>query len=299
MALFTLLHSLQKKWKFRLGLLHVNHQLRGRESLRDEAFVRGLAKKLGVPFYSGKVHVKKLAREKGWSLEEAARKLRYDFFAKQAARHRIPVIALAHTQDDQAETILMRMLTGTGLRGLAGIRSERCFGKARLIRPLLGFSKKEVMAFLKEHKIRFVKDSSNDSSRFIRNRIRSRLIPWIEKEINPKAVQALARIPVILQEEVLWLDQLEDMAWKKALRSKTSKQLRLNRTFFLGCLPALQFRILDRALKALDPASGINFLLWQKLKQELNRRNYQISLPRDIDFILKADSLVLLKRRSK
>ncbi len=295
-ALYFLLKPVLKDKRTKLGLLHFNHGLRGREASADEAFVRALARKEKIPFYSARGAVSAEARAANLSIEEAARQARYDFFMKSAAKHGIRTIALAHTQDDQAETVLMRLIQGTGPRGLAGIRKELKIGKVLFVRPLLDFSKREIMEFLKENRISFRTDSSNSSERFLRNRVRRQLLPLLARDFNPRIVESLARIPAIQgEEEQLFLDW-EEKAWGKCFRLKKGKTIYLRRNVFLKLAPALQFRALERALKSLNPQSGLNFEAWQKIRPGLGKKTFRHSLPKDIDFELTPSQCMIYKK---
>ncbi len=295
-ALFYLLQNLEKKWNLKLCILHFNHKLRGAESDRDEKFVETLARKFHVRVIKGKPNRLLKPKSPKESLEEAARRMRYGFFAQAAKRHPILKVAVAHTQDDQAETILMRILQGTGLRGLGGIRSRLEMKGMTIVRPLLEFRKKEILDFLKAREFSFRNDRSNLSEKFVRNRIRHKLLPWLEKEFNPRVVPALARLPVIIKDENQLSDELEDAAWKQVFNRRLGKRVYLNRKKFLNFLPALQFRMLDRALKRLDQQSGMSFDAWQKLKQYLREARYRQSFPKDIDFVLTPSRLVVYKK---
>jgi tRNA(Ile)-lysidine synthase len=190
-ALFHLLRILAPHRKWKIALIHFNHELRPREAKKDENFVCRLAEKFRVPFYVGAGNVKREARKTQTSIEECARKMRYDFFIRTARREKFPVIVLAHTQDDQAETVLMRVIQGTGLRGLQGIREKVKVGKVALVRPLLHFAKQELLEFLRKEKRRFCRDKTNDSTQFVRNRIRLELIPSLRRDFNPCVTEAV------------------------------------------------------------------------------------------------------------
>ena len=295
-ALFYLFKALQKKWKLKLGLLHFNHKLRGRESDRDEAFVKKMACYNGLPFYTAHKPVRLIAKKEKTSLEEEARKLRYEFFIHAAKKYRIKKIAVAHTQEDQAETVLMRVMQGTGLRGLSGIRNHFKKEEVIFIRPLLEISKKDLLLFLKENKISFRRDRSNQSMRFVRNKIREELLPMLAREFNPRVIEAIARIPSIVKEENHLLADLEKTAWRKVFKRKSKEKVYLDRSSFLKFPPALQFRMVDQALKSLDKKSGINFEAWQKLQPNLSRRRFRFSLPKDIDFSITPSKLVIYKK---
>ena len=295
-ALFYLLVCIQKKWNLRLGLLHLNHRFRGRASNGDERFVAGLAKKYRVPVYSERRNIRAFAKKEKYSEEEAARLARYEFFSRRARKYKIKKIVTAHTQDDQAETVLMRLFQGTGLRGLCGIREILQQGQVKLVRPLLSFSKKEILVYLKQNQISFRDDRTNHSVRYLRNRIRLKLIPWLEKEINPQVQRALARVPESLREEAGVLAQMEEAAWRRVFLGKKGRAIILSRKRFENYPAPLQFRILERGLKKLDAKSGLGFEAWQRLRPHLKLTVTRQSLPKDIDLSLTLSKLMLCKR---
>ena len=296
-ALVCLLAPLAAKNRWKLGILHYDHRLR-MASRTDARFVRGLAVKLGLDFHHGSGDVKSEAVRTKTSIEEAARKMRYDFFLKTAKLLKIKKISLAHTLGDQAETVLMRMLQGTGLRGLQGIRETHQIGGITFIRPLLTFTKKELLDFLQVKKMNYRKDESNDSILFLRNRIRLKLIPSLQRDFNPRVVEALSRIPAIVSGESNLVDGLEEKAWRKIFRNVCGQKVRLRRASFLACHPALQFRLVDRSLKLLDRQSGLSFEAWERLRKGLVRPCFCCSLPKDIDFALTPKNLTLYKKKT-
>jgi tRNA(Ile)-lysidine synthase len=295
-ALFHLLQRLALKYSWKLGLIHFNHQLRPQAGKQDEDFVRKLARKHKVDFFRGTGNVEREAKATKTSIEEAARKMRYDFFLRVSKMKRFPVIVLAHTRDDQAETVLMRVLQGTGLRGLQGIREKFRMGRTTLVRPLLGFTKKEILEFGRAAKFAFRKDKSNDSVKFVRNRVRLELIPRLQRDFNPRVIEALARIPSIVAGESALISELEEKAWKKVLKKIRGKKAELRRAAFLKCHPALQFRIVERALKMLDSQSGLSFEAWERFRRGLARPCFRCSLPKDIDFELTRKRAMLYKK---
>lgn len=295
-ALYFLLKSALAGNKIKLGLLHFNHQLRGAASDGDEAFVRKLARKEGVPFISGKAAGKGRGKK---SVEEAARHERYAFFEEAARRHSIRAIATAHTLDDQAETVLMRVLQGTGPQGLAGIRRILMVKKIRFIRPLLKFSKAEILAYLRKNGIAFCRDRSNRSPKFLRNRLRAGLLPQLEKEFNPRIKEALARIPAILEEENEMIEMLKARAAERCIRKKSPRAVELKRKTFQSLPSYLQFWVLDAGLKKLDPQSGMSFEAWQTVKPRLKDRRFRHSLPKSLDLELGPSVLVLRNRLPK
>jgi tRNA(Ile)-lysidine synthase len=171
---------------------HLHHGLRA-DADGDLSFVRALTKSLGIPLTDGRVDVGELSRKERIGLEEAGRKARYAFLHSSALRIGAPVVITAHTLDDQAETVLHRILRGTGLEGLAGILPARDFaegGGIRILRPMLGVSRGEILRYLEARETGFREDSSNADRRFTRNRIRLDILPKL-REINPKIDEAL------------------------------------------------------------------------------------------------------------
>lgn len=295
-ALFHLLRTLSVKYGWKLGLIHFNHKLRPGAAQRDENFVRMVARKARIPFFRGEGDVRREVRRTKTSIEECARALRYDFFLKISHAKKFQKIVLGHTRDDQAETVLMRILQGTGLRGLLGIREKMKLGRVTLVRPLLVFPKKELLRYLKEQGFPFRSDKTNDSHQFLRNRIRLKLIPGLQRDFNPRVVEALSRIPMIMADESALISELEEEAWKKTFRRKTRFKKELRRSIFLKLSPSLQFRVVERALKSLDRKSGLSFEAWERLRQGFARHYFRCSLPKDIDFSLTPKRITIYKK---
>lgn len=295
-ALFHLLEQLSGTYPWKLGLIHFNHQLRPGAAQQDERFVAALAKRYNTPFFCGRGNVRREAKKNKTSIEECARAMRYHFFLKIARTKKFPKIVFAHTQDDQAETVLMRILQGTGLRGLAGIREIYRVRGISFIRPLLIFTKKEILDFLATVKANYRLDQSNNSLKFVRNRIRLKLIPMLQRDYNPRLVQSLSRIPAVVKEENALFSELEHLAWNKLLKSSSNQKVELRRTTFLKLPAPLQFRMIERALKKLDPQSGLSFEAWGKLRNTFERTRSRYSLPTDIDLALTSKRLTLYKK---
>jgi tRNA(Ile)-lysidine synthase len=195
----TLLHvllALKEEYTLTLSVAHLDHGLRP-ESKNDVSFVKGVAKSLGLACHAKRVDVAKFCRQRKLSLEEGAREARYAFLEQVAEKAGASKIAVGHTMDDQAETVLMRLIRGAGPLGLAGIPAKR----GKIIRPLIGVKRKEVVQFLKKNNIPFLKDPSNLEERFLRNRLRLKLLPLLESEFNPNIVETLARTGQLLEQE--------------------------------------------------------------------------------------------------
>lgn len=184
---------------------HYNHGLRGAESDRDEEFVRIFCRERGIPFLSERGDVKAYSQAHGLSEEEAARELRYGFLERARASVNAAVIATAHNAEDNAETLLLNLLRGTGLRGLGGIPPVR----GNIVRPMLAITRDEVEAYLAEHGIPHVEDSTNGQDIYTRNRIRHEVMPVL-KTLNPAFVQSAGRTAELLRRDGEYLDHLAE-----------------------------------------------------------------------------------------
>ncbi len=185
MVLLHSLLSMSKKWEIKIHIAHLDHGIRS-SSIRDAEFVRSTAKRLGIPFTIERIEVKK---KKGESLEEAARRIRYDFLRKVKRESGSDLIATAHHKNDLAETVLYRMIRGTGIRGLAGIKPR----ENDIIRPLLAFSKDEIEEYAKKNSLEYVVDETNFDIKYARNFIRHEVIPVLRR-LNPSLVDSLSRL---------------------------------------------------------------------------------------------------------
>jgi tRNA(Ile)-lysidine synthase len=203
-ALLLMLIAAKKKLGITLCVLHFNHKLRGAAADGDEKFVSGLAGKYKLPFYSAAAAVKTIAKNDKANLEATARRLRYAFFAQCASEHNLDKIAVAHTADDQAETVLAHILRGSGLAGLGGIHPRA--GKS--VRPLLAVSRADLRAYLKAQKQTWREDDSNRDTSKMRARIRKRLIPLLQKEFQPQVVEHLASLANHAREDETLLQEL-------------------------------------------------------------------------------------------
>lgn len=292
-ALFFLLKELAPRLRIHLNLLHFDHALR-RGSEKDLKFVKGLARDFGIPFYGGR-RSRQRVFEKGLSPEEAAREIRYGFFEAAAHKAGIKKIALAHHQDDQAETVLMRLLQGTGLRGLQGIRPVMKRNRVTLIRPLIEIGRAGILEFLKKNSIPYREDQTNRSQRFLRNRIRARLLPLLEKEFNPQIREALSRLARTTAREFAGLDEWVARWGKSCLRARRNGTIWLDRERFLSLPGALQFRLLDQLLHRLDSKSGLDFKSWEKLEQGFRKGKLRVNLPRNLDLNLTPKKFLVKK----
>jgi tRNA(Ile)-lysidine synthase len=272
----ALLHWLVDLGYKELVVCHLNHQLRGRSSDADARFVEKLAEKYQLDFELGSANVPALARKKKWSIETAARDSRYTFFGKVAKRHRCETIFLAHHADDLVETFLINLFRGAGTAGLSRMRetSTRRIDDVDLViaRPLLGVWRKEIDIYVRKHQIKFREDASNKNLNPLRNRIRHRIIPYLEKMLGRNIRRAIWRAAAIASEEEDWIEgQLPD-----------SRELELS-VAKLRVLPvALQRRAIFKWLRA-QKISEVGFDVVERVRSLLdpNAREARINLARN------------------
>ncbi len=206
-----------------LSVAHFNHHLRGAESNADERFVSEVAERLGLPYFVGQADVGRVAREKRQNLEATARRLRYRFFYSLVHQGKVDKVATAHTANDQAETVLLRLLRGAGARGLAGIFPVL---DGKVVRPFLGLERAEIEIEVARRGLRFRTDPSNFDLRFARNRIRRELIPWLEREFNPGVVSGLAQFAALCRDDEAFLEhQAREMAQPWRIRQENEERI--------------------------------------------------------------------------
>src|ERR1700719_2179324 len=203
-ALLLLLLELRAKIGVVLSVVHFNHKLRGKASEADARFVEKLALKHGLAFHVGQADVKAKARRDKNNLEDTARRARYEFFTTLIMAERLDKIVVAHTMDDQAETVLAHILRGTGLAGLGGMHPA----VEHVVRPLLAVRRAELRAYLHGKKRTWREDATNRDTTKMRARIRKKLLPILEKDFQPAVVQHLATLAELAREDEAFLDAL-------------------------------------------------------------------------------------------
>ncbi|HSV94084.1 MAG TPA: tRNA lysidine(34) synthetase TilS, partial [Desulfobacterales bacterium] len=203
-ALLHLLHGRAERLGLRLGVGHLDHGLRP-ESAAEALAVERLAGRLGLAAHIERADVQRLRHRLGTSIETAAREARYDFLRRTAGSHGYRKVALGHHADDNAETLLLHLLRGSGRSGLGGIRAVR---DGMLIRPLLQAFRLDIEAYLRGRGIAWLTDASNADPMLRRNRIRHELIPLLERDFQPAARRVLSRTAEVLAEEEAWITDL-------------------------------------------------------------------------------------------
>jgi tRNA(Ile)-lysidine synthase len=248
MTLLHLMLAWQNYFKAQVGTGHFNHLIRGKESDEDELFVKEFCAQKNIPFFAGRGDVKKHARENKLSPEESARFLREAFLENCRREQGFDLIATAHNLNDQAETVLMRLLSGTGPEGLAGIRLRR----ENYIRPLLFADRKAIEEFAAEHHINYREDRSNRDLAIMRNKIRHQLIPCLREEFNLSSLNSFLNLGLIIQD---WLPKVYEQVnslFREAVAIESQNKIRLDIPIYSRYFSQIQFRVLERILSRLS-----------------------------------------------
>ena len=272
----ALLHRLIDLGYNKLIICHLNHRLRGRSSDADARFVEKLARKYRADFELGSAAVLALAKKKRLSIETAARKARYGFFAKIAKRRGCHTIFLAHHADDLVETFVINLIRGAGLTGLAAMRqiSTRRVDDVELtiVRPFLSIWRKEIDKYVREHRLHFREDASNKNLAQARNRIRHRVLPYFEKMLGRNIRRNIWRTAIILAEEENWMSN----------QFLNSTGPRLSVADLCDLPTALQRRSILQWLRAQN-VSDVGFDVIERVRwlADPETRHAKINLPRD------------------
>lgn len=299
-CLLFALHRLCGELGIRLYVVHVNHGVRP-DAGRDAAYAEELCRGLEVPFVLVEEDVQALARRQGCSTEEAGRQARYEAFAREMRRRQAQKIAVAHNAGDRAETMLLNLFRGTGLTGLGSIRPVR----GRVVRPLLGLERREIEDYLKERRISYCQDSTNDTDAYTRNRIRRHILPYVEKEICSGAAAHLCRTADIFREIEDYMEeqirQAEELCIvrEEAGQEGAASRLTLVCSAFGNLHPAIQKGMLLSVLKELSPAHkdmGAG-QVEQMLALCMQPGNREIHLPQGIRAARSYDRVILERRQ--
>jgi len=214
-CLLDIMNKLAQKCDFELHIAHVNYNLRGADSKKDELFVRKLGEK-----YDIEVSVLSLKKNKRrGNLENNLREIRYDYFEQIRKSLGFNIIAVAHNQDDQAETVLMRVIRGSGLNGLSAMKAK----SGNIIRPMLGVSRAEILEYLKKNKLGCRIDKSNADTKFTRNAIRHRLFPYLEKNFNPSIKKTLSQWSFSVADDYVFINKEAERFTNSVCKNKHGK----------------------------------------------------------------------------
>lgn len=214
--LLRFLLKYKRKYRIEVGSMHINHMIRGKEAERDEKFCARLCEQFAVNFHTAKRDVPSYAKKNKISIEEAAREIRYQELGKVRKKFGYDKIATAHTCSDNAETMFLNLIKGSGLKGLSGIPISR----GEIIRPVLTITKDEILKFLKQNKIKYLTDESNRSNVYERNFIRNKIFPLLNRELNPKLEETLFKSSLVLRRQAEVQSSVVEIVSKLVVKQK-------------------------------------------------------------------------------
>lgn len=254
-ALLAVILSLKECYDLEVAAVHINHGLRGDEAERDAQFCVQLAERFGVYLHLYRADVRLFAKERKLGIEAAAREVRYNEFERLCREKGYTKIAVAHHAGDNAETVLMHLLRGSGIDGLRGILPQR----GNIIRPLLSVTREEIEAFLQENELTYVTDSTNLETEFLRNRIRHGLLKDIETKYNPNFINTLSEMSQLLTQESLYLNTCADTAFASVCK-QTQQGILLDTKAYADLAQAIAFRVMKIAIaRTLSKWNDISF----------------------------------------
>lgn len=221
--MLNILNSLKQELNIELVVAHINHMIRP-EAVQEEEFVKEFCQKINVPFYSKRIEVEKFANNNKIGLEEAGRKVRYEFFDEVLNKVGANKIAIAHNKNDKVETVIMHALRGSGVSGLQGIQPNN----NKIIRPIIEIERSEIEKYCKEQNLNPRIDKSNFDNTYTRNKIRNVVIPYIIKEFNPNFVDTITRLSELITEENEFLNKLTEKQYKNIVLQENEKEISLD-----------------------------------------------------------------------
>lgn len=310
-CLFLALVEYRKIVPFDLEVAHINHGVRGKDAKNDEVFSKELAGKYDIKFHLYTGNMDELAKKYNISSEDAGRRMRYGFFNSIVKDKSNGKIAVAHHLSDQAETILMNIIRGSGLEGLSAMN----YKNGNIIRPLLDIDRAEVEKILSEINQDYCTDITNSDTKYRRNLIRNELMPFIKENINPNIENTLFRMGNIIEKDLEFIDSYTNKLAKKII-VKENKKIYIDKDSFIAEKKAIQRRIIRQALFELtgtlkdisyDMVENIIDLFYSKGQKEFLFSEYRVYSSYDkvlfgkieIDNTKKTDDLILLNKEGK
>lgn len=290
-CLLHILNRLKETRNIEIYAAHLNHQIRGIEAQKDALFVSELCNSLGIPVFIKSVDVPKYCEEKGLSLEEGARNIRYDMFFEIKRRTGADKIAIGHNMNDQAETVLMRIMRGTGLQGLRGIEYTRENG---IIRPILDIERKDIEAYCEHYNLNPKIDQTNLESIYTRNRIRLELLPYMQQYFNSNVVESIVRMSNSMKSDGDYLDLEATKAYEE-VSIKDNKKVEINIEKLSSYHEAIQNRIIRYAIK--DILGDTNFVDQKHIEEVMQlldstKNGKMLNLPRGVFAYRRVDSIL-------
>lgn len=281
----------------RLGVAHFDHQIRGEASRQDARFVENQAEEKGLPFFSQSEDIPCISECRGLSLEEAARDARYVFFDRLVKKEGFDYVALGHNKNDQAETVLMNLIRGTGVGGLGGMQQVR----DHYIRPLLSCRRDSILDYARKQNLSWRVDKTNRDTDYLRNRIRHKLIPCLEEEYNEAIVDSLARTASILREADDFINRETTAVWDDVVITTKEGCIRFNSARLVQYHPFMVKEVIRYGIERVKgDLANITFSHVNEIFAQLvqNKPRGEIALPDGVLFVKERDRASLCKERT-
>lgn len=247
-CLLHILYELKNKFNLTLGAIHINHMLRGKEADNDEKYIGKLCDELGINHYVKRINIEYVAKSENVSLEVAGRNERYKAFEEIKTKYEYNKIAVAHNSNDQAETILMRVMRGTGLEGLTGIKAKREDG---IIRPILCLNREEIEKYCEEKRLNPRIDASNYERIYSRNKIRLDILPYMKEHFNKDIIDTLNRMTILLQKDNEFIEEYSNKCYHIYCEMLGNK-LKISRELFKKEMDSIITRVIIKAFKEIS-----------------------------------------------
>jgi len=292
-ALLHILAGLKRKYRLKLQSVYINHNIRKRAAKKEEQFCQDICDRLKIDFHIISEDIPSLAKKMRKGVEEAARDFRYRTFEDLAARLLVDKIALGHHLDDRAETVLFRIIRGTGKTGLRGMPVRR----DKFIRPLFDVTKDEILAYLRQHRLSYCLDQSNMSADYDRNYIRNRLLVEIRSHLNPAVDRALINLSETAGEDEAFLDEYVAARLRRSIRKTVGGKIELDLNRFNRYDKWLRRRLLRHCLTELS-TSGLapDRAVVDRLDEFCRSGRKSLSVPEKLQAVLADDKLVIFRR---
>lgn len=295
-CLLHILKQLESEYNISIYAAHLNHQIRGIEAQKDVMYISQLCDSLGVKFFVKSINVPKYCKENGLSIEEGARKLRYEMFYEIKQKTKSNKIAIGHNLNDQAETILMRMMRGTGLQGLKGIEYKR---DNTIIRPILDIERSSIEAYCEEHKLNPRIDSTNLENIYTRNKIRLDLIPYMQENFNNNVVESICRMGNNLKLDSDYIEQEGINKFKEVSNVQDNEKIEIVLDKYINLHKAIKTRIIRNSIKYI--LGDTNFVDQKHIEDILeleddNKINKKLVLPRGL-FVYRNNENILFTNK--
>ncbi|AVD36743.1 tRNA lysidine(34) synthetase TilS [Clostridioides difficile] len=292
-CLLHVLNRLKKDFNIEIYAAHLNHQIRGIEAQKDALYVSKLCEDMGIIFFVKSINVPKYCENEGLSLEEGARKLRYEMFYEIKDKIKANKIAIGHNLNDQAETVMMRIMRGTGLKGLKGIDyiRDNC-----IIRPILDVERSEIEEYCEAYNLNPRIDKTNLENIYTRNKIRLDLLPYMKDNFNSNVIESIVRMSNSLKSDNDYIEKEAEAKFREVSNIKEKGFVEINLDDFVCLHDAIKVRVLRNSIKHI--LGDTNFVDQRHIEdimslEDNSKVNKMLTLPRNIFVYRKKDSIIL------